>query len=57
MEAIQAFVERVKQEGKQSHLNMTLIPILASDAGVPDYLILEEALTQGMVEITEVTYG
>jgi hypothetical protein len=57
MEAIQAFVERVKQGGKQPHLNMTLIPLLASDAGVPDYLILEEALTQGMVEITEVSHG
>jgi hypothetical protein len=54
MEAIQAFVERVKQGGKQSHINMTLIPLLASDAGIPDYLILEQALTQGMLEITEV---
>jgi hypothetical protein len=30
---------------------------LGSDAGVPDYLILEEALTQGMGEITEVSQG
>jgi hypothetical protein len=57
MEAIQAFVERVKQGGKQSHLNLTLIPLLASDARVPDYLTLEEALTQGLVEITEVSQG
>jgi hypothetical protein len=37
MEAIQAFLEAVKQGGKQSHLNMTLIPLLAPDAGEPDY--------------------
>jgi len=36
---------------------MTLIPLLTSDAGEPDYLILEEALAQGKVEITEVTEG
>jgi hypothetical protein len=57
MEAIQAFVERVKLGGKQSHLNLTLIPLFAADAGVPDYLILEEALTQRTVEITEVSHG
>ena len=55
MEHIQAFLENVKLGGKQNHLNMTLIPLLAPDAGVPDYLILEEALAQGAVEITEVS--
>ena len=57
MEAIQAFLETVKQGGKQSHLNMTIFPLLAPDAGEPDYLILEEALSQGAVEITEVSQG
>ena len=55
MEAIQRFLEKVKLGGKQSHLNMTLFPLLASDAGEPDYLILEEALGQGAVEVTEVS--
>ena len=57
MEAIQIFLEKVKLGGKQSHLNMTLIPLLAPDTGEPDYLILEEALGQGIVEITEVSQG
>ncbi len=57
MEPIKAFLENVKLGGKQSHFNMTLIPLLASDAGEPDYLILEEALGQGVVEITEVSQG
>jgi hypothetical protein len=57
MEAIQAFLENVKLGGKQSHQNMTLFPLLASDAGEPDYLTLEEALGQGVVEITEVSRG
>jgi hypothetical protein len=51
------FLEKVNLGGKQSQLNMTLFPLLASDAGIPDYLILEEALGQGSVEITEINHG
>jgi hypothetical protein len=57
MDAIQTFLGTLKQGGKQSHLNMTLIPLLASDAGDPDYIILEEALSQGVVDVTEVSQG
>jgi hypothetical protein len=51
------FLEKVKLGGKQSHLNMALFPLLAPDAGEPDYMILEEALGQRAVEITEVSQG
>jgi hypothetical protein len=44
METSKAFLENAKLRGKQSHLNMTLFPLLASDAGEPDYMILEGAL-------------
>ena len=57
MKAIQAFLETVKQGGKQSHLNMTIIPLLAPDVRKPSFLILEEALEKGVVEITEVNEG
>ena len=57
MEAIQMFLEKVKLGGKQNHLNMTLFPLLSPDAGEPDYLILEEALGQGVAEITEISHG
>jgi hypothetical protein len=36
---------------------MPLFPLLASDAGEPDYMILEEAPGRGAVEITEVSHG
>ncbi len=39
MEAIQFFLKDVKLGGKQTHPNMTLFPLLTSDAGEPDYLI------------------
>ena len=55
MDTIQAYLDTLKQGGKQSHLNMTMIPLLSSDGGEPDYLTLEEALAKGAVEITEVS--
>ena len=57
MEAIHDFVKTLKQGGKQSHLNLALFPLLSADGGNPDYLILEEALAQGVVEIKEVSEG
>ena len=57
MEQVQAFLENVKLGGKQNHLNMTLIPLLAPDAGQPYYFTLEEALNQAFAEVTEVSQG
>ncbi len=57
MEYIQSFLGNVKLGGKQNHLNMTLIPLLVPDAGTTDYMILEEALNEKAVEITEVSQG
>jgi hypothetical protein len=57
MEEIQSFLENAKGGAQQTHRNMTLFLLLASDTAEPDYLILEEALGQGVVEITEVSQG
>jgi hypothetical protein len=57
MDLINAFLETLKQGRKQSHLNLTVIPLLSSNGGEPDYLILEEGLSQGSVMITEISTG
>ncbi len=57
MDAVQAYLENLKQGGKQNHLNMTMIPLLAAKGEEPDYLTLEEGLGQGVVTITEVSTG
>ena len=57
MDTMQAFVETLKVSRKQSHRNLTVIPLLASDHGDPDYLTLEEGLSQGSVIITEISTG
>jgi len=57
MDLINAFLETLKQGGKQSYLNLTMIPLLSSNGGEPDYLTLEEGLSQGNVIITEISTG
>jgi hypothetical protein len=57
MDTMQAFVEALKVSRKQSHRNLAVIPLLASDHGDPDYLTLEEGLSQGLVIITEISTG
>jgi hypothetical protein len=57
MDTMQAFVETLKVSRKQSHRNLSVIPLLASDHGDPDYLTLEEGLSQGFVIITEISTG
>lgn len=50
-------VANVNVGGKQSHQNMTIYPLLISDGGEPGFMILEEGLAQGIVEITEISHG
>jgi hypothetical protein len=57
MDLINSFLQTLKQGGKQSHLNLTMIPLLATNEGDPAYLTLEEGLGQGVVTITEVSAG
>jgi hypothetical protein len=57
MDPIQGYLETLKQGGKQNHLNLIIIPFLAANGGEPDYLTLEEGLSQGFVIITEISTG
>jgi hypothetical protein len=57
MDTIQGFLGSLKHGGRQNHLNLTMIPLLMPDGGEPDYLILEEALSQGLLFITEISTG
>lgn len=53
MKTIASFLEAGKLARKQSHKNLTLFPLLAPDEIMPDYLTLEQALEQDLVEISE----
>jgi hypothetical protein len=53
MKHIISFFETVKLARKQAHRNLTVFPLLAPNGIVPDYLILEQALDQNLIRITE----
>jgi hypothetical protein len=57
MDPIKDFLEIIKLARPQSHRNLVLFPLLAPEPGEPDYLTLEEALSQEAVIITEVSEG
>jgi len=53
MTQIQSFLKTVRLARKQVHGNLALFPLLAPEGEKPDYLVLEEALGKGLVEVTE----
>ena len=53
MHTIKTFLESGKLARKQSYKNVTLFPLLAPETTTPDYLTLEQALEQNLVEVSE----
>ena len=53
MEQIKSFLEIAKVARKQVHQKLTIFPLLAPDGIEPDYLTLEQALDQNLIQITE----
>jgi hypothetical protein len=49
------YLEEVKVGGKQSHRNLTLFPLLSACKLELEYLLLDEALSEGTIEILEVS--
>ena len=55
MEAIiQNYLKEAKIGRKQSHQNLAIFPLLSSYAIGLDYITLDEALTEGLIEVVEV---
>jgi len=53
MEAVINYLSKARLARKQVHQNLALFPLLAPEGDKPDYLVLEEALGKGLVEVTE----
>ena len=56
-EVINNYLEQIKIGGKQVYKNLALYPLLSNLAINLDYLTLDEALSAGLVEITEKDSG
>jgi hypothetical protein len=54
-EIIKGYLEAVKIGRHQTHKNLTLFPLLSTYALDLDYVLLEEALAAGVVEVVEVS--
>lgn len=48
------YLDQIKIGGKQVYKNLALFPLLSGQAVSLDYLTLDEALHDGLVEVTEV---
>jgi len=53
MEQIISFLENVKIARKQVYKNLTVFPLLAPNGIEPEYLTLEQALEENLIQITE----
>ena len=51
------YLDQIKIGGKQVYKNLALFPLLSAQADSLDYLTLDEALKEGLVEVTEVSEG
>ena len=52
---IQNYLKEAKIGRKQSHQNLAIYPLLSSYAIGLDYITLDEALTEGLIEVVEVS--
>ena len=52
---IQKYLTKAKIGRKQSHQNLAIFPLLSSYANGLDYITLDEALTEGLIEVVEVS--
>jgi len=52
---IQNYLKEVKVGRQQSHRNLAIFPLLSSYAIGLDYITLDEALTEGLIEVVEVS--
>ena len=57
MEPVGAFLDLCRLARKQTHRNLTVFALLGEKVFDPDYLLLETALAEGLVEIRELGPG
>jgi len=54
-EVIKAYLDQIKIGRKQSFKNLAIFPLLSTYSSDLDYLLLDEALREGLVEVVEVS--
>lgn len=54
---VKSFLEQVRVGRMQSHRNLAVYPLVSAYLATADYLTLDEALSQGLIEVVEVSEG
>jgi ARG and Rhodanese-Phosphatase-superfamily-associated Protein domain len=54
---IQGYLDKVKVGRKQTYRNLVVFPLLSGYTTALDYITLDEALAEGLIEVTEVSQG
>jgi hypothetical protein len=54
-EAINSYLDQIKIGRKQSFRNLAMFPLLSTYSSDLDYLLLDEAISEGLVEVVEVS--
>ena len=54
-EAIKSYLDQIKIGRKQSFKNLAMFPLLSTYCSDLDYLLLDEALREGLIEVAEVS--
>lgn len=56
-DSLQAYMTTITTGPAQAYKNLTMIPLLTSSPAPADYLLLDEALQAGLIEVGEVSTG
>jgi len=56
-QTITAYLNNISIGEKQSYKNLTLFPLTGQDTAAVEYLLLDEALKEHLIEVTEVSQG
>jgi len=56
-EVIREYLNNSKTGERQSYKNLTMVPLISPDFAALDYLLLDETLAAGLIEVAEVSTG
>ncbi len=56
-QAVTEYLKSVSIGEKQSYKNLALFPLIGPDIALTDYLLLDDALKEHLIEVTELTQG
>ncbi len=54
---VETYIAELRTAELQVYKNMAVLPLLKANGGAPDFLLLDQALEQGLIQVTEISKG